>query len=159
MGDKGAPMVPVRIGQRIAGLRQQHGWTQESIGERLGISRVAVSHIEADISFPSERTLALFAGLFKMSPHDLVAGTTYPKAKADRLPAFVCSFTHLEMDLLLLEKDLAWLERLEGHPEIASLKHDIRESWLPVLEEWGEKVFDQQQRTKLDSAKLNLLGL
>ena len=152
-------MVPERIGQRIAGLRQQHGWTQESIGERLGVSRVAVSHIEADISFPSERTIALLAGLFKISPHALVSGTTYPQAKADRLPAFVCSFTRLEVDLLLLEKDLAWLERLEHDADIVSIKHEIRESWLPVLEEWDEKIFDQQQRSKLDLVKSKLLNV
>lgn len=152
-------MVPERIGQRIACLRQQHGWTQESIGERLGISRVAVSHIEADISFPSERTIALLAGLFKISPHDLIVGTTYPQAKADRLPSFVCSFTHLEVDLLLLEKDIAWLERLDDNPDIVSIAHEIRETWLLVLEEWGEKVLDQQQRTKLDSGRSKLLSL
>ena len=38
---------------------------------------------------PGERTVALLAGLFKIEPHELVAGTDYPLAKAERLPVVV----------------------------------------------------------------------
>ena len=61
------------IGQRIARLRQQMGWTQEALAERVAISRVAISHFEMDIAIPSERTITLLAGLFKLSPPELVA--------------------------------------------------------------------------------------
>ena len=56
---------------------------------RLGVSRTAVSHTEAGLSIPGERTVALLAGLFGMEPHELVAGTDYPSAKAERLPVVV----------------------------------------------------------------------
>jgi len=34
------------IGRRIARHRQEQGWTQQTLGSRLAISRVAVSHYE-----------------------------------------------------------------------------------------------------------------
>ncbi|BAK38294.1 putative Xre family DNA binding protein [Microlunatus phosphovorus NM-1] len=36
----------VRLGQRIAAVRKQRGWTQSDLSEAAGISRVTVSKIE-----------------------------------------------------------------------------------------------------------------
>src|SRR5215210_3690942 len=105
----GRPPEPNSLGQRIAGLRAGRGWTQQQLADRLGVSRVAVSHLETDINSPGERTVALLAGLFRMEPHDLVAGTSYPAAKADRLPLVVARWTEVEHRLALLERDLWWL--------------------------------------------------
>jgi transcriptional regulator with XRE-family HTH domain len=99
------------LGQRIAALRAERGWTQQRLADRLGISRVAVSHLETDINTPGERTVALLAGVFRMEPHDLVAGTSYPAAKADRLPLVVARWTEVEHQLVLLDRELAWLDR------------------------------------------------
>ena len=73
----GRPPGAGSLGQRIAALRVDRGWTQQQLADRLGISRVAVSHLETDINTPGERTVALLAGLFRLEPHDLVAGTSY----------------------------------------------------------------------------------
>lgn len=99
------------LGRRIADLRAKLGWTQTDVAERLGISRVAVSHLEAGMSVPGERTVALLAGLFKVEPHELVAGTTYPAAKADRLPLVAARYTEAEHQVALCEADLRWIER------------------------------------------------
>jgi transcriptional regulator with XRE-family HTH domain len=69
------------IGKRIAFLRQKHGWTQQSFANRLAMSRVAISHMEMDLSIPSERSIILMAGIFKLSPLEMVENTTYPHAK------------------------------------------------------------------------------
>ena len=74
------------LGRRIAMLRAGVGWTQQELADRLAVSRVAVSHIEAGLRDPGERTVALLAGLFKMEPWQLVEGTSYPAAKSERLP-------------------------------------------------------------------------
>jgi transcriptional regulator with XRE-family HTH domain len=106
------------LGVRLAAHRKALGWTQQELAERLGASRAAVSHLEAGLSVPSERTVALLAGIFKCEPHDLVAGTAYPPAKAERLPAVVCRYTEVELQLRLLEADEAtgdldgWDDRL-----------------------------------------------
>ncbi len=110
--------MSISLGTRISTHRKALGWTQQDLADRLGASRTAVSHLEAGLSTPSERTVALLAGIFKIEPHDLVAGTGYPVAKAERLPAVVCRYTEVELQLRLLEVDEAagrvgdWDERL-----------------------------------------------
>src|SRR5690606_3998637 len=51
------PSSPEVLGQRIARLRAQRGWTQQELAERLAASRVAVSHFEMGLAMPSERTV------------------------------------------------------------------------------------------------------
>jgi len=97
---------PEQLGQRIARLRARRGWTQQELAERLAASRVAVSHFEMGLAVPSERTVVLLAGLFGMEPPDLVAETNYPAAKAERLPAVACRYTEVELQLMLLRRDL-----------------------------------------------------
>ena len=135
-------MVPEQIGRRIAGLRQEFGWTQQSLAERLGISRVAVSHIEAGISIPEERTISLMAGLFKLTPYQLVTGTDYPPAKADRLPAVVCAYTPAELDLALMENDLAWLARLSDWGGAEHARQELRRKWIDKLTARMEETAD-----------------
>lgn len=128
--------IPEPIGKRIARLRAERGWTQQALSQRLAISRVAVSHMEMDLTIPSERTITLLAGVFKVKPHELVEGTTYPLAKAEKLPLTTCSFTSLELDLSLLENDLKWLERLEGTAGWANYVDQVKEHWQPRLARW-----------------------
>ncbi|HZT64416.1 MAG TPA: helix-turn-helix transcriptional regulator [Acidimicrobiales bacterium] len=91
----------------MARLRSERRWTQQDLAARLGVSRVAVSHLEAGVTIPGERTVSLLAGLFKLEPHELVSGTNYPPAKAERLPVVACRYTEVELQLRLLENDLA----------------------------------------------------
>lgn len=119
------------LGRRIARLRGDLGWTQQDLADRLGISRVAVSHLEAGISVPGERTVTLLAGVFKLEPHELVADTTYPVAKAERLPVVACRYTEVELQLRLFARDMEtgvgvaeWAHRLTA---LEALAHDRRE--------------------------------
>ena len=73
------------LGQRIARLRARRSWTQERLAEQLAASRVAVSHFEMGLALPSERTIVLLAGLFKLEPHELIAGTGYQYGDTDFL--------------------------------------------------------------------------
>ena len=124
--------VTENLGRRIADHRAKLGWTQQELADRLGISRVAVSHLEAGMSDPGERTVALLAGVFKLEPHELVAGTSYPPAKAERLPVVVARYTEVELQLALLERDVeagavdvaAWSARLGA---LLDTTHDLRE--------------------------------
>ena len=95
------------LGDRIAKHRTELGWTQAELAGRVGISRVALSHIESSISTPGERTVALLAGVFKVEPHELVADTDYPAAKAERLPLVAARYTEAEHQLALLDTRLA----------------------------------------------------
>jgi transcriptional regulator with XRE-family HTH domain len=125
--------VSLSLGTRMAAHRKALGWTQQELADRLGASRQAVSLMESGLSTPSERTVALLAGIFKVAPHDLVAGTGYPAAKAERLPVVACSYTEVELQLRLLEADEAagrvdgWDERLRM---LLKETHDPRERAL-----------------------------
>ena len=116
------------LGRRIAAFRSKLGLTQQELADRLAVSRTAVSHLEAGMTVPGERTVVLLAGLFKVEPGELVAGTSYPQAKAERLPAVAARYTEVELLLALLDNDLAWLERSGGADT------------LRVLDEWDARL-------------------
>lgn len=137
------------LGRRIADLRAKLGWTQQEMADRVGISRVAVSHVEAGMSDPGERTVALLAGVFKVDPHDLVAGTSYPAAKAERLPLVVARYTEVELQLELLAADVAWMERTERDESLIS-------RWRSTLLALLEATHDQRERVLLKAALATL---
>jgi transcriptional regulator with XRE-family HTH domain len=137
-----------RLGRRIAAHRAKLGWTQQELAERLAISRVAVSHLEAGLTTPGERTVALLAGLFKIEPHDLVAGTDYPAAKSERLPRVVTRHTEVELQLALFDRDVKWLDQLSpGEAEL------VLERWDATFAFLSEQAHDRREREALDDAR------
>jgi len=151
------PILPEPIGKRIARLRNARGWTQQSLAYRLAASRVAISHIEMDLTVPSERTITLLAGLFKMTPYALVEGTTYPQARSERLPTLTCCYTALETGQACLENDLAWLDRLHGLPGWRGWATEVWNKWTAWLDDQALQASDeieQQAVTRLRE-KLN----
>jgi transcriptional regulator with XRE-family HTH domain len=133
------------LGRRIAVLRGALGWTQQDVADRLGVSRVAVSHIEAGLRQPGERTVALLAGLFKVEPWELVAGTAYPEAKAERLPVVACRYTEVELQLLLLDLDTR-----------RGLDEARRADWDTRLAALAKVTFDRRELDLLTSARRRL---
>ncbi len=133
-------------------------WTQADLAARLGASRVAVSHFEMGLAQPSERTVVLLAGLFKIEPHDLVAGTNYPQAKQERLPATACRYTELELDLALLKRDLSWLKRLRAEPTSGVGLVEMLDIWNIRLREWRATSLDKNERVLLDEASTLVRG-
>jgi transcriptional regulator with XRE-family HTH domain len=134
------------VARRIAGLRAKLGWTQQELADRLAISRVAVSHLEAGMTAPSERTVVLLAGLFKVEPLELVAGTSYPVARAERLPLVAARYTEAELLEALLDNDLAWLERTGD-------EHHARN----VLDQWDLRLHAVDD-TAIDPGERALIG-
>ena len=106
------------LGRRIASLRGDRGWTQQQLADRLALSRTAVSHIEAGLSHPSERTVIVLAGLFGREPNALVDGTLYPQAKAERLPPVAARYTEVDLRLQVLEAELRYFVLLDGPARI-----------------------------------------
>jgi transcriptional regulator with XRE-family HTH domain len=152
----GRPPGPSSLGQRIATLRAERGWTQQQLADRLGISRVAVSHLETDLNTPSERTVALLAGLFRQEPHDLVAGTSYPSAKADRLPLVVSRWTQVEHQLAMLERDLWWLDGGAGAgtaPASPAVAEQVLSGWEVDLAKLADLVHDPEGRSVVADAR------
>ncbi len=149
------PTAPIeRLGRRIAEHRAKLGWTQQELAERLAVSRVAVSHLESSLSVPGERTVALLAGVFGLEPHELVAGTSYPVAKADRLPLVVARHTELELQLALLDQDLGWIEHTDRDHAVALL-----DAWTGRVRAVRDTVHDHRQRAAADAALARLRTL
>jgi transcriptional regulator with XRE-family HTH domain len=136
-----------RLGRRIAAHRAKLRWTQQELADRLAISRVAVSHLEAGMTTPGERTIALMAGIFKVTPHQLVVGTDYPTAKADRLPAVVAHHTEVELQLALFENDLRWLDHVT--PQHAE---SVLGRWEVTLLGLLDESYDAGERTAVVGA-------
>lgn len=139
------------LGQRIARLRTQRGWTQQQLADRLAASRVAVSHFEMGITAPSERTIVLLAGLFKTEPFALIAGTMYPAAKAEKLPAVALRYTEVELQLALMQRDLEWAARLG-----TATVHAVAAEWRLQLEVLRQAASDSEERHMLSAALANL---
>jgi len=141
-----------QLGKRVARLRAAHGWTQQMLADRLAISRVAVSHLELDLSAPSERTVTLLAGLFKMEPGELVGGTLYAQAKAERLPLVTCRYTEGEMQVALLRADLRWLGRLHDQPHWLLLAKEVRQRWQGPLTVMATERQEPDEQALLEQA-------
>lgn len=144
------------IGQRIARLRAKLGWTQQDLAERLAISRVAVSHIELGLSTPGERTITLLAGLFKCEPLQLVAGTDYPPARAERLPFVACRYTEVELQLALLARDRAWLTEMGAAAGARAAA--IIDEWRWRLDQLTRETIDRRERALIAAARRELDG-
>ena len=136
------------LGRRIARLRADRGWTQQELAARVAVSRVAVSHLEGGASIPGERTVTLLAGLFKLEPHELVAGTNYPPAKAERLPVVACRYTEVELQLRLLEADQARLG--------AAFDPTAADEWRRRLAKLRRDTHDPAERRAVDEALAEL---
>jgi len=130
------------LGDRIGKHRTELGWTQAELAERVGISRVALSHIESGISTPGERTVALLAGVFKVEPHELVARTDYPPAKAERLPLVAARYTEVEHQLALLDARLA---ATSNERERVDVMTEARDRLLSLL----QRTSDPRERARL----------
>lgn len=63
-----------QIGAFIAQLRRERGWTQEELGERLGVTNKTVSRWENGNYMPSIEMLALLGRTFGVSLNELVQG-------------------------------------------------------------------------------------
>ena len=150
-GTGASPLQP--LGRRIGERRAAAGLTQQQLSARIAMSRAALSHLEAGITVASERSVCLLAGAFGVEHHELVAGTDYPLAKAERLPLSVARHTQVDLVLALLDNDLTWCARLEDR----SLTTRVTNDWLARLADHTDQTDDPAERARLRDARTALL--
>lgn len=129
------------FGDRLAALRVAAGMTQAALAQRVAVSRVTISHVEASLVWPNERTVLLLAGVLGLEPPELVHGTTYPAAKADRIPEIAMRYSQVDLEAALLERDLAWLDRLDEESQRQHIGGVIT-SWDPIVNQIRERSHD-----------------
>jgi len=113
---------------------------------------VAISQFELGLQLPCERTVALLGSVFGLEPAEVVAGTWYPAAKAERLPPLVARFTALEHELGLPARDLEWIERVAPLPRGQSLASQTLHEWRERLCALLDTTSERRSRAQLEQA-------
>ena len=88
------------LGQRIQELRRAHDLSQEALGEKLGVSRQAVSRWEMDGAVPEVDKLIAMGRLFGVSLNDLLGiedPEQAPKRRRPRLLPLLCGVLALAL--------------------------------------------------------------
>ena len=93
------------------------------------------------------------AGVFKISPIELVEGTTYPRAKAERLPEWTTIFTEIELYFALLKNDTEWIDRLDVSDMKLNTIRVVLDKWFLLLENLENKITDEHEKTILLSMR------
>jgi Zn-dependent peptidase ImmA (M78 family)/transcriptional regulator with XRE-family HTH domain len=70
------------LGQRLRGLREQLGLTQEEVARQLGVSRAVVSYYESGQRRPALSTLVSLARTYGVSTRELLEGEIPPAQQA-----------------------------------------------------------------------------
>ena len=92
------------LGEKIAVLRKQNGWSQEDLAEQLQISRQSVSKWESGASIPDLDRIVKLSALFGVSTDYLLkdeiqdvawSETDEPAEGASRTGAWLCVFCPL----------------------------------------------------------------
>jgi transcriptional regulator with XRE-family HTH domain len=135
----------------VAKQRAELGWTQAQLAERVGLSRVALSHIEANLTVPSERTVTLLAGVFGCEPCALAEGTDYPPAKVERLPLVTARHTEVDHQLGVLDAVLATVARVTA-PAEDRLAAEVRAEWRARLADLLVSCDDPRERQRVRAA-------
>jgi transcriptional regulator with XRE-family HTH domain len=64
------------VGRRVAELRREHGWTQEQLGERGGVSRHYIQGVEVGRENLTLRNLSRIASLLGVDARELLEPPT-----------------------------------------------------------------------------------
>jgi len=75
------------FGARLSALRQERGWTQAELAEKLGVSVKAVTYYEREVSSPNMRTLERVAQALGVDPSELLDATAEKRAARKPGPA------------------------------------------------------------------------
>lgn len=108
------------LGQRIQELRKQNGMSQEGLGERLGVSRQAVSKWEGDNGIPELDTLIAMSRIFGITvgqllgvedaapPEEEDKSPREEKSDEERLEAILSKYAK---EMAAEKKDVPWFKR------------------------------------------------
>ena len=75
--------MSLMLGTKLADLRKRHGYSQEALAEKMGVSRQAVSKWERGESTPDTDTLIELAKLYDASLDELVGHEKTNKENKD----------------------------------------------------------------------------
>ena len=71
------------LADKIIDLRKKNGWSQEELGEQLGVSRQAVSKWESMQTAPDTNKILAMAEIFGVSTDYLLTGRVSPREQSN----------------------------------------------------------------------------
>lgn len=106
-----------KIGKFIAKKRQEHGYTQESLAEKLDISNRAISKWERGICLPDAGNMAKLCELFEVSYNELLTGEEisqkdYKKLAEEKLKEFSKIETAQNKKFLMYENVIGFISSI-----------------------------------------------
>ncbi|MCD8232291.1 MAG: helix-turn-helix domain-containing protein [Clostridiales bacterium] len=129
------------IGERIADLRKKNGFSQEMLGEKLGVSRQAVSKWESDAALPEIDKLVELAKLF-----DVTVGFLLGVEEGTGMQE---SIEQQQENGSSLQADADCLQMNSDQPKDA----DQKGSAEGVLEDYLEKLSKAEQTSQKEAAE------
>jgi transcriptional regulator with XRE-family HTH domain len=76
---KRPPEIATHFVRRLKQLREEKGWSQGDLAEKLGVKRTAIANYEQAVSFPPLPALEKMAKVFGVSLDGLVWGAVSPE--------------------------------------------------------------------------------
>lgn len=72
--------------EKLMSLRKSRGWSQEELGDKLGVTRQTVSKWELGATTPEMEKLAQMSELFGITVDELIKGDAYNEIKSEQFP-------------------------------------------------------------------------
>lgn len=109
----------LQIGKKIKSLRQQKGWSQLEVAQKIGLSPAAFSKIEKDVTDVSLSRLQQLAGLFDITLEELILESTEIKKSdvnelkvtKEQLESSLSKIVHLQEYIITLYEELHQIKR------------------------------------------------
>ena len=67
-------MDMIKIGEFLAKLRKEQGWTQEQLGEKLGVTNKTVSRWEKGNYLPPVEMLQMMSEVYGLTINEILSG-------------------------------------------------------------------------------------
>lgn len=144
-------------GEKIAALRREKGLSQEALGEKLGLSRQAVSKWEADQAMPTMDNLVELSRLFGvpvdtlLRPDEPLPDKTQPpegvKLSAEGLKvSYAPVLTRKTKWFIIILAVLMWISvlgNIYAMARVQSLEEELRALQMQVQQQGGESTVQQ----------------
>jgi len=117
------------IGLKIKALRDEKKWSQEVLGDKIGVTKAQISKYENGENVPPLEKLELIAGIFNIKVEEMFSDTGIVKVNSTQQGVPLEKFLEVADELRSLNKDLN--QRLKN--EIA-YEREIKELRLKIQE-------------------------
>lgn len=115
--------------EKLTELRKQNGWSQEELGERLGVTRQTVSKWELGLTTPEMEKLAAMSELFGISLDDLVKGDrTIEESKEQKIE----TFTETRKGIRFVNGEYKSSKTLLGMPLVHITRHGVAKGFVAI---------------------------